>query len=248
MRLHILSDLHLEFAPASIPATDADVIVLAGDIDQGHSGLGWVRHWFADRPVVYVLGNHEFYRHALPKLTEELQAETSGSCIHVLENRAVDLGGFTFLGCTLWTNFLAGGNQAAAFHAANQLMNDFRIVRNSRENRPLRAQDTARLHAESVAWLRSQLATHDPQRTIVVTHHAPSLRSEEPIYQGGVMSPAFVSALDGMVEASGVPLWVHGHTHYNVDYRLGATRVVSNQCGYPSQPCQGFDPAMVVEV
>ncbi|HTD65141.1 MAG TPA: metallophosphoesterase, partial [Candidatus Limnocylindria bacterium] len=32
MRLHILCNLHLEFGPAKIPTTDADVVVLAGDI------------------------------------------------------------------------------------------------------------------------------------------------------------------------------------------------------------------------
>ena len=37
MRLHILSDLHLETGPRELGATDADVVVLAGDIDVGHS-------------------------------------------------------------------------------------------------------------------------------------------------------------------------------------------------------------------
>jgi len=35
MRLHILDDLHLEFGTAKIPATDADVVVLAGDVHLG---------------------------------------------------------------------------------------------------------------------------------------------------------------------------------------------------------------------
>jgi len=32
MKLHILSDLHTEFAAVELPVTDADVIILAGDI------------------------------------------------------------------------------------------------------------------------------------------------------------------------------------------------------------------------
>ena len=35
MKLLILSDLHLEFAPFETPKTDADVIILAGDTDIG---------------------------------------------------------------------------------------------------------------------------------------------------------------------------------------------------------------------
>jgi hypothetical protein len=177
-----------------------------------------------------------------------LEAETAGSSIHLLENKAAELAGYTFLGVTLWTDFLAGGDRFTSMHAANDLMNDFRIIGNSRENRVLRAQDTARLHAESVDWLHTELVRHDPGRTIIVTHHAPSLRSEDPHYRGLGLSPAFVSDLDHLVVKSGVPLWVHGHTHHNVDYHLGSTRVLSNQRGYPKQRCPGFDPAMVVEV
>ena len=63
MRLHILSDLHLEFGKVKIPETDADVIVLAGYIHVGSKGISWARKQFPDKPVIYVLGNHEFYRH-----------------------------------------------------------------------------------------------------------------------------------------------------------------------------------------
>jgi predicted phosphodiesterase len=38
MRIHILSDLHLEFAPFQLVQLDADVIVLAGDIHTGANG------------------------------------------------------------------------------------------------------------------------------------------------------------------------------------------------------------------
>jgi hypothetical protein len=39
MRLHILADLHLEFGAIDIPTTDADVVVLPGDVDIGARGL-----------------------------------------------------------------------------------------------------------------------------------------------------------------------------------------------------------------
>src|SRR5580700_10269244 len=98
MRLHILSDLHLEFGPVDISPTDADVVILAGDIHQGREGWRWARKQFYGRPVVYVMGNHEFYRQALPDLTGLLKAETDGSNICLLENNAVEINGITFLG------------------------------------------------------------------------------------------------------------------------------------------------------
>ena len=43
-------------------------------------------------------------------------------------------------------------------------------------------------------------------------------------------------------------LEVCGHTHYNVDFQLGETRILSNQGGYPHEHGVGYDPHMIVEV
>jgi predicted phosphodiesterase len=60
MRLHVLSDLHLEFgSDPKIPPTDADVVVLAGDIHLGREGRRWARKQFPEKPVIYVLGHTE---------------------------------------------------------------------------------------------------------------------------------------------------------------------------------------------
>lgn len=248
MRLHLLSDLHLEFGAVQIPHTDANVIILAGDIHLGREGRRWARGKFSNRPVIYVLGNHEFYRHSLPELTETLRRETEGSNIHLLENKCVEIGGYRFLGCSLWTSFDVGPKTEAAMRTAEETMSDYHIIQNSVENRILRARDTVRIHRESVLWLRDELSKGDITRTIVVTHHAPSLRSEAPDLATNPLSAAFTSNLDSLIEPSGIPLWVHGHTHYNVDYKIGSTRILSNQCGYPDQLCKGFDPGLVIEV
>lgn len=248
MRLHILSDLHLEFASMEPSDVDADVVILAGDIHLGREGSQWARTAFSGRPVVYVLGNHEFYRHALPGLTQALERETASTSIHVLENRALEIDGFTFLGCTLWTDFQLRGNAAHAMRNAERMMSDFSLIGFSPERRRLQASDTARLHAESVTWLRQALAGRDRRRTIVVTHHAPSRRSEPSHHANSPLSPAFGSNLDSLVEESSVPLWIHGHTHHNIDYTIGTTRVLSNQRGYPNQPCPGFSPHRVIEI
>jgi Icc-related predicted phosphoesterase len=248
MRLHILSDLHLEFGSVTIPPTEADVVVLGGDIHLGREGRRWARSQFSDKPVIYVLGNHEFSRNSLPELTQTLMRESSDSHIHVLENRVVEVCGYTFLGCTLWTDFRLSPNPEAAMRTAEGIMSDYSIIEFTPERRVLRARDTARLHAESVKWLRTALASCDRSRTIVVTHHAPSARSEAPYHGNSPLNPAFASNLNSLIEGNGVPLWIHGHTHYNVDYVLGSTRVLSNQRGYPDQLCDGFDPSLVVEV
>ncbi len=67
MKILILSDLHLGHHTFQTDVdgkridADADVVVLAGDIDDGLGGIRWARESFPDKPIVMVAGNHEFY-------------------------------------------------------------------------------------------------------------------------------------------------------------------------------------------
>ena len=248
MRLQVLSDLHLELGSYEPEATRADVVVLAGDIHVGSEGRKWAQQHFSGKPVIYVLGNHEFYRHSLPEVTEELKRKTKGSQIHVLENNAAQIDGVTFLGCTLWTDFELYGDPEAAMMVADQRICDFTVIERKSEKGYFRPWQSVKLFAQSVAWLKGEFAKHDPARTIVVTHHAPSPRSIPECHADSLLSAAFASDLDDFIKESGVRLWIHGHLHHNVDYRIGKTRVYSNQRGYPGRVLDGFDPSAVVRV
>ena len=59
MKLQIMSDLPLAFGELAIPSTDADLIVLAGDIGRPRKSIR--RAYGLGKPVLYVPGNHEFY-------------------------------------------------------------------------------------------------------------------------------------------------------------------------------------------
>ena len=102
MRLHVLSDLHMEFAPFMAPLTGADAVILAGDISTGVKGFKWALTTFTNCPVIYVLGNHEFYGQKLQKLFEQLKEMAKGTNIQILENGVFTFGDVTFLGATLW--------------------------------------------------------------------------------------------------------------------------------------------------
>ena len=52
---------------------------------------------------------------------------------------------------------------------------------------------------------------------------------------GDPLSPSFASNLTDLIERTRPALWIHGHTHHPVDYQVGATRVLSNQWGYPKE-------------
>jgi len=248
MRLHILSDLHLEFAPFEMPVVDADVVVLAGDVDVGHNGLKWIRAAIPQTPVIYVLGNHEFYGQTLPKLTDELCQEASGTNVHVLENSRIDLGDVTFLGATLWTDFALNGDPVLGGLVAEQGMNDFRQIRTSPGYRKLRASYLRRLNADSVLWLKNEAEACRGRKLVIVTHCPPSARSISPVYAGEPLNAAFASNLDALVADSGALLWIHGHTHSAADYTIGRTHVIGNPRGYPREAGSAFKPELVVEI
>ena len=61
MRLHILSDLHLEHGFFEMPAVKSDVLVLAGDILTPSQQAAWSAREpvNAGRPVIQIAGNHD---------------------------------------------------------------------------------------------------------------------------------------------------------------------------------------------
>lgn len=247
MKLHILSDTHVEFESFEVPATDADVVVLAGDIHVGKNGLDWALQQFPEKPVIYVLGNHEYYGKAIPRHTEKLRELAAGTNVHILEQEAITLDGVTFLGCTLWTDFRLFGDPRIAGYEATQKMTDYKRIRVSPKYSRLRSIDTAAIHARSRRWLDSQLQ-ESANETIVVTHHAPSLKSLHVSRHNDLLSAAYLSGLDEFVGGSNARLWIHGHLHSSSDYTLGKTRVVCNPKGYPDEYNDQFVPDFVVEI
>lgn len=247
MNLHTLSDLHTEFADFDLPDTDADVIILAGDIGVGTSGLDWLSRQRRDSPVVYVPGNHEFYHHDLI-LVDELRSRAS-SDVHVLDNEALVLGDVRFLGSTLWTDFGLFGEMGKQFsmQRARLCMNDFALIR--MDGRPFTPGDSIALHEASRSWLVEKLAEPFDGRTVVVTHHAPSARSVPPRFATDVLTPAFASNLGALLDGTRVALWIHGHMHDPVDYAVNGTRVICNPRGYPGEPSgRFFKPGLCVAV
>jgi 3',5'-cyclic AMP phosphodiesterase CpdA len=248
VRLHVLSDLHLERAPFAAPAPGADVVILAGDIARGAGGVEWARQWTHGRPVLYVAGNHEFYGHSLPGLTRDLREAAAGSSVSVLEDEEVILGGVRFLACTLWSDFEFDGveRRADSMALCRRVVNDYRQIEFDPEGRTLTPQDTRVIHLASRRWLAERLAVAHDGPTVVVTHHAPLVQGRPRSQLLRALAGAFASDVTELMGGDRVALWVYGHTHRAADLELRGTRVFSNPRGYPDQPVDGFDPGRVV--
>ena len=246
MRIHLLSDLHLEFEAFHPPTTDADLVILAGDTHNGLNGITWALETF-QTPVLYVMGNHEYYGHAIPNLLEKAKDLTYGTHVHILENDLYETDDAVFLGCTFWTDFNLFGYPASSGIDARQSMSDFHRIRIAPVYRKLTPGDTIDFHQASLHWLNLALSAYPDKKKVIITHHAPSRGSLAPEYATSPISPAFVSDLGDYVAESKATLWIHGHTHTVFDYLQGETRVICNPRGYPNE-VSNFESGKIVKL
>ena len=254
MRIWIFSDLHIDANgddPIGAPSTRPphDLILIAGDIcDDMVRGLRWIiERQLNEKPVVYVAGNHEFYgsdRHRMLAcaMTEARRAHN----IHILQDQSLQLDGVTVWGATFWTDYCLFGKDRSrsAMSLAGQSLNDHRRIR--LDGRLWRPEDAACEHERSRESLHQTLE-HRRGPVVVVTHHAPSLRSVHARFRRGALSPAFASNCDTLLDRASA--WVHGHTHDPFDYAHGRCRVICNPRGYVGDgEGRHFDPFKVIEV
>lgn len=242
MKIYAWSDLHNEFSLFAPPLIAADVVVLAGDIDIGDRGVRWANSAFAC-PVVYVAGNHEFYRGHIDKSLEKMRSAASAH-VHVLNDESWQWNGVRFLGATSWTDFSSTGDVSAASREALELMSDYRVIRADASYRRLRPRDIAIRSEASYAWLAIQLATPFEGLTVVVTHHAPLL-SVAGDKQSGHLTAAYANDWPELVEKADV--WFFGHTHQAVDKNIMGCRVISNPRGYPKEQT-GFNVNLEIDL
>jgi len=252
MRLQLLSDLHLEtelYTPT--PAPDAELLVLAGDIDSSWAGLDLFRGWPV--PVLFVAGNHEFDDRELTDAWPALRSRCDRLGIRMLERESVvlpDAEGHRvrFVATTRWCDFdlFGAAQRERAMRAGSYFM---RIMRAHRAGRPFDAEAVREEALECAAWLRNELLQPhgDWNKTVVITHFAPSLRSADPRYGGQAGTASFCNADDELIPLA--DLWIHGHLHCQHDYRVGTTRVVCNSRGHERKgEALGHLPHLVLEV
>lgn len=271
MKLQIASDLHLDFDKAhgeqivfapdsfSLEPTDADILILAGDIWESKTNFKTAIPWFCELSshyphVIYIYGNHEYYgmdindvNHVMEQTVTEINLKGHRN-FHLLNNQSVKIDRCRFIGATLWTDY----NRNERFmKVAESYMADHTLIedRTSR-NKKFGTRAALQLHENCKGFIRRELADEKDstiERNVVITHHLPSYQSVHPMFGGSLTNPAFASHLDALVAQS--DLWIHGHTHKSCDYELEGCRVVCNPRGYfPKEVNLRFRPALTITV
>lgn len=254
MKIALLSDLHLSVSGLEFPERlDADVMVLAGDLGRPHRGIEWAK---ATRlPTLFVAGNHDFYGSDLVTSYQQIRELTVDTPIRLLERSELIQDGVRFLGCTLWTDyrlFDSPASRTLGIEQAVRLSHDFSRIRLAPDFEECFTPAVSQmLFLQSVQWLEDCFARPHDGPTVVVTHHAPALGSIAERFRSSPINASFVSDLTAHILRWRPVLWLHGHMHNSLDYRVGGTRIVCNPRGYvrggvAENPA--FDPRFTIEL
>lgn len=242
-----MSDLHVQNWAQMLKSdyfaewtkTDADTVILAGDIV--NAGLHF-KHWDhfkselarIGKPyqrTIFVPGNHEFYGTSIVRGVDamlELEQDIP-NLVFLYPGRIFEHEGYRFLGATMW-------QPAPKEDEIFDTIADHNFIQGF-------AREAPEQFKEFESFLREQLKEGD----IVVTHHAPSNGSLAKQWEGDLSNRFFITPeMEPLILERKPALWVHGHVHTPFDYMLGNTRIVCNPQGYPTEGV-AFNPTLVLD-
>lgn len=228
MKLALFSDLHTEFISGSqvksfldpMLQSDAECVVLAGDIASGRTNVKQVLGIFAKvyPHVIYVAGNHEYYGSSLEKFNT---LNSLPSNVHFLNPGCVQINDVKFIGASLWTNFR---DNPLAMSAAYSMINDFRRIKGFSPNQ------ARKLFYRDMDFIKSSVT---PGKKVIVTHFLPAIECiHERFSHGGLINNYFANDLTDYIEHLSDTTWLFGHTHDSVDITIGTTNLHCNPYGY----------------
>ena len=252
MTIQYCSDLHLEFQEnvdfleENPLKPTGEVLLLAGDIVpfsqmKKHSAFfDFVSDNF--KTIFWLPGNHEYYHFELAEKCGALNEKIRPN-IFLVNNCAIQHGDVRFIFSTLWSR-ISPPKQIRL----QRKMNDFRLIKY--KGKRFTPSDYNKLHIESKAFLQCALQATGPSKTVVVTHHVPTFQNYPKEYLGDILNEAFAVELADMIETSDVDYWIYGHHHQSTpEFRIGSTRLITNQLGYVSNDEHlAFRQDLVIEV
>jgi predicted phosphodiesterase len=230
MKLAIVSDIHLNDVHPDISkkriniinGIEADYLIMAGDIcSNRHVSVYFDEIHPKVKKIIVVKGNHEFYHNDL-----SFKAMYPDHVVCLTADKPYIDGEYVFMGDTLWTNVPIGKMVSVEYY-----MNDYVLITNNGEE--ITCTDTNELHDKQKEMLHDTSLRYYENKKIMVTHHSPTYNSVSPKFANHSMNCAFHSdAIEGFRDIENINLWIHGHTHDELDYEYNDIRVICNPWGY----------------
>lgn len=231
MKIRLLSDLHQEFFedPQLYKSHGEDVLVIAGDLHVGAQACWSALKRFAENTphVVYVPGNHEYYRTSIQEFDDYIKRFSQNTNIHFLNPGTTKIGDVSFIGATLWTDFRS--DQFAKFICGRRI-SDFHVIRG------FDTDACVRVHTQHLKYIKEAYSKIGGKKCII-THFLPAVETIAAEFQGpDLLNYYFANDLAAYIQDLQDTTWLFGHTHTPVDLELGTCRVVANPYGYNKNP------------
>ena len=236
MKIHYLSDLHLEFIKLNkldqfIKNIEPDldgICILAGDIGNLFTGnnhydifMEYINKCF--KKIFVIAGNHEYYSDNKTIIESNIDLDTyfqKFQNITFLNNRCELYDNYYFIGTTLWSHV----------NNPNYKINDSFQIKN------FNSEMCNLLNKKCIEFLENNLQDN----SIIITHHVPSYSLIDAKYKTTSMEPYnqwFYSDMDSFIDKykSKIKLWVYGHTHTPSVKFIHDIPFVCNPIGYPGE-------------
>lgn len=248
VNFQVVSDLHIETSegiPSALTYITpvAEILILAGDIGRIHK-IVQLKTFLTDicshfKIVLYVLGNHEYYR--VPGYTDKTMEDLFNDLLHIkqdipnlyiLNRDSVIIDDVCIAGCTLWSEPLI---EVPKFIVKIHTMTTRKYYD---------------LYCQDLEYINNMIkyCQEHKLKLVMITHHSPTYyvasHKKEDKY-----SSLYASNLDHLLIKENIHTWVYGHIHKNYDIKSrGGTRVVSNQKGKPRDNVINFSKEKIIEI
>jgi predicted phosphohydrolase len=201
---------------------------LAGDIvpfkiiDNHQDFFNYISRNF--KTTYWIPGNHEYYYYNVDS-SRFLDTKIREN-IFLVNNCVKEVFGINLIFSTLWSNI-----SESKRWLIHQSLSDFKVIKYI--DRLFNVDDYNLLHKESLEFIQNALNETSDNKTVVVTHHAPTFVNYPEKYINSKTNEAFASNLTELIEDNSIDFWIYGHHHSNSnDFQIGNTKLVTNQLGY----------------
>jgi predicted phosphohydrolase len=231
MKIQYASDLHLEFKDNFIWMLEhhlkpvGDILILNGDITVLYDNFKENEVFdiiSRDFKQTYIVpGNHEFYSGYDMKNALTLDIDIRHN-VKLINNQSIVIEDTKIIFTTLWTHIKD--------RLIENYLNDFH--QSIFDGKRLNTESYNLLHQKCVVFLEQELKNNKAEKTIVVSHHIPTNKTNG--YVGGdpLFSQAFVVNLESLLAKYKIDYWLYGHNHVNKNCEAFAIKFRSNQLGY----------------
>lgn len=235
MKIQYCSDLHLEFKDNERYLREnpieplGEILLLAGDIMpfshiKDHSSFfDYVSKYF--KYVYWVPGNHEYYHSDIEQFKSPLMQRIREN-VFLVNNQKIRYKDVNLICSTMWSKI----SHENEWNIERSVTDFYCIKINGFKFTPIHFNQ---LHQKDLRFITDSSEEINDRKTIVVTHHVPTLiHYPEPFLYSNI-NEAFAVDLTKFIDSSGFDYWIYGHHHTNnPPFKIGKTEMLTNQLGY----------------